>query len=136
MNELMSMDCIVFSSFPPYPLWVATRSSVRSVQAVCNPALPVPGVEKRMTDVDDGIRGNVGIVISAVERDSGRIRLAFDDVTATSTESPQHWRATSLFTWNEYDPADIENMSLSNEDFQNIGKMMVARIHAFRSQKR
>ena len=89
-----------------------------------------------MTEVDDGVRGKVGIVISAVERDSGRIRLAFDDVTATSTESPQHWRATSLFTWNEYDPADIENMSLSDEDFQNIGEMVVARIHALQKPDR
>jgi hypothetical protein len=89
-----------------------------------------------MTDVDDTIRGKVGIVISAVARDSGRIRLVFDDVAATSTESPQHWRATCLFTWNEYDPADIENMSLSDEDFQNIGENVVARIHALLSQKR
>lgn len=89
-----------------------------------------------MTEVDDGIRGSVGIVISAVERDSGRIRLVFDDAAATSSAAPQQWQAVHLFTWNEYDPADIENMGLSDEDFQNIGEMVVARIHALRSQKR
>ena len=85
-----------------------------------------------MSEVDDGVRGEVGIVVSAVERENGRVRLVFDDVAATSTEPPQEWRSTCLFTWNEYDPDDLADMNLSDEDFQRIGEMVVARIHALR----
>lgn len=81
-----------------------------------------------MDEVDDGIRGEVGIVISAVERANGRLRLVLDDVRPAGAG----WRPFCLFTWNDYDLHDFANMSLSDEDFQLIGQMVVARIAALR----
>lgn len=89
-----------------------------------------------MAEVDDGARGTVGIVISAVDREDGQVRLIFDDVAVASGAATQEWRATCLYTWNEYDADDLANMNLSDEDYQRIGEMVVARIAALRATRR
>ena len=81
-----------------------------------------------MDEVDDGIRGEVGIVVSVVERTNGRLRLVLDDAKPAGAD----WRPFCLFTWNDYDPRDFADMNLTSEDFQRIGEMVVARIAALR----
>ena len=81
-----------------------------------------------MADVDDGIRGEIGIVVSAVERTNGRLRLVLEDVEPAGAE----WRPFCLFTRHDYDPRDFAEMNLSDQDFQHIGEMVVARIAALR----
>ena len=87
-----------------------------------------------MAVVDDGIRGEVGIVISAVDRADGRVRVVFDDVAATGDSKDREWRPTALFTWNEYADADLTGMSLSMQDFAAIGEVVVARLQALRKR--
>jgi hypothetical protein len=87
-----------------------------------------------MSDVDDGVRGEVGIVISVVERDGGRVRVIFDDVRSEGGSPARHWRETALFTWNEYEEADLSEMSLSSGDFAQIGEAVVARLQAMRKR--
>jgi hypothetical protein len=87
-----------------------------------------------MSEVDDGARGEVGIVISAVERGGGRVRLVFDDVVAEKAVASRCWRAGALFTWNEYEESALSEMTLSAEDFAAIGEMVVARLQALRKR--
>lgn len=84
-----------------------------------------------MDEEDDGIRGEVGIVVSAVERPNGRLRLVLDDAKPDGAE----WRPFCLFTWHDYDPRDFAGMNLSDQGFQRIGEMVVARIAALRGPK-
>lgn len=81
-----------------------------------------------MSEVDDGARGDVGIVITAVERGAGCVRVVFDDVRVENGAAHRHWRPIRLFTWNEYDESALSEMSLSTEEFAAIGEMVVARL--------
>lgn len=87
-----------------------------------------------MSEVDDGARGDVGIVITAVERGAGRVRMVFDDVRVEGGAAHQHWRPITLFTWNEYDESALSEMSLSTDEFAAIGEMVVARLQALRKR--
>ena len=87
-----------------------------------------------MSEVDDGVRGDVGIVISTVERGNGRVRLVFDDVVAEAGAPSRRWRAVTLFTWKDHDESALSEMSLSTEDFAAIGEMVVARLQALRKR--
>jgi hypothetical protein len=86
-----------------------------------------------MSEVDDGIRGDVGIVISAVERPNGRVRVIFDDVLWENGPKPR-WSPRTLFTWNEYEESALSEMALSPSDFAAIGEAVVARIQALRKR--
>jgi len=88
----------------------------------------------KMSEVDDGTRGEVGVVVSAVEQGAGRVRLIFDDVVAEGRPLPQNWRPVVLFTWNEYDESALSEMSLSTDEFAAIGEMVVARLQALRKR--
>lgn len=87
-----------------------------------------------MCEVDDGVRGEIGIVISAVERGVGRVRVVFDDVRAEGGATNRCWRPITLFTWNEYDESALAEMALAAEEFAAIGEAVVARLQAIRGR--
>lgn len=87
-----------------------------------------------MSEVDDGTRGDVGIVITAVDRGSGRVRMILDDVSAEGGAAQRRWRPVVLFTWNEYEEPALSELSLSTEEFAAIGEMVVARLQALRKR--
>jgi hypothetical protein len=89
-----------------------------------------------MSEVDDGARGEVGIVITAVERGAGRVRVVFDDVRVEDGAAHRRWRPIALFTWNEYEESALSEMSLSTEEFAAIGEAVVARLQALRNRGR
>jgi hypothetical protein len=87
-----------------------------------------------MSEVDDGARGEFGIVVSVVERDDGRARIIFDDVVSEGGTPARRWRSTVLFTWNEYAESALSAMSLSTDEFAQIGELVVARLQALRKR--
>jgi hypothetical protein len=59
-----------------------------------------------------------------------QVSAIFDDVVAESEDNPTVWRFNTFYTWNTYDNSDIDEMQLSNMQFEKIGAAVVARLLA------
>jgi len=80
---------------------------------------------------DDGIRSKFGIAICLRDMGNGKSRLFFDDVKSDKEENPIQWGFDNFYTYTpELDNTDIDVMDLTNERFQEIGKVVVARLLA------
>lgn len=75
---------------------------------------------------DDETRGDVGVVVSLVDRGDGQVRLVFDDVVA---DGPQRlWRHHVLFTTRDCDRAGPQDLALTDEQLRDIGWNLVTRL--------
>jgi len=79
-----------------------------------------------LQEADDGVRGREGVVVCLTDRGNGTSRLILDDVMAESGT----WRRKPFYAWNEYDSALLNEMSLTDDDYQRIGEALVARLLA------
>jgi hypothetical protein len=79
---------------------------------------------------DDGARGASGVAVSIVEREGGRARLVFDDITRTGTAAPFQWNSEWFFTRVEFELVDLLEGQLDDKDYANIGHAIVARLAA------
>ena len=71
-----------------------------------------------------------GVVAHILEEDDGNIRLFLDDVKASrGTELPV-WEHQGLFTSNDYCSETFISLSLSKEQFAEIGESLVIRLLA------
>ncbi|WP_417530848.1 hypothetical protein [Marinobacter lipolyticus] len=68
-------------------------------------------------------------VAAYIEPAGGEIRLTFDDME-TESVAPTTWTKTTHFTSNTYPEAELENMSLSKEQYAEIGENLVLRLLA------
>ena len=83
-----------------------------------------------MTTLDDGIRGDHGLVASLVSRADGTVRLILDDAVVAPSTGVMHWRKQGLYTFIDW-PCDAgEKMSLSPEAYQALGESLMARLLA------
>ncbi len=69
-----------------------------------------------------------GVAAFLQAKNNGKIRLVFNDVEASSETNNLNWRHNVLFTHNDYDAETIKNMSLSKEQFAEIGENLVIRL--------
>ena len=61
----------------------------------------------------------------------GTSRIFFDDVRANKKQNPINWEHERFFSFTPaFENAAIDNMDLSEEDFQKIGQAVVARLLA------
>ncbi|MGB8714798.1 MAG: hypothetical protein WCD66_00380 [Rhodanobacteraceae bacterium] len=82
-------------------------------------------------ETDSTHRATEGIVICLRDLGDGHSRLIFDDVIADDRVAPQRvWRHRVFFTHNAYPNESLDNMELSDEQFQEIGEAVVARLLA------
>jgi hypothetical protein len=80
---------------------------------------------------DDKIRGKLGLAVCLRDMGNGTSRLFFDDVTADKTENPINWKHAYFYTFTpEFKNSDIEEMNLTEDQFQKIGVAVVARLLA------
>jgi putative pyrroloquinoline-quinone binding quinoprotein/PQQ enzyme-like repeat protein len=80
----------------------------------------------RPREVDDGKRGLTGLAVSIVERPDGKARLVFDNIRRSGSAPPFQWSTTYLYTWIEFDLADLVGSTLDHQYFVNIGRAVVA----------
>jgi hypothetical protein len=87
-------------------------------------------------ELDDRKRATDGVV--ACIRDEGdKFRLIFDDVESKSQENPTSWDFRTFFTWNMYDKDGILESELTDEQYQDIGFNLMARLAAiYKTKKR
>ncbi|MCG8052444.1 MAG: hypothetical protein AB2735_15245 [Candidatus Thiodiazotropha taylori] len=82
-------------------------------------------------EIDDRQRAKVGLAICLRDMGNGTSRFFIDDVLADREENPIQWRYDTFCTFSpEFDNASIDDMNLTEQQFQEIGVAVVARLLA------
>ena len=82
-------------------------------------------------DFDVKIRTKVGVTVCIRDMGNGTSRVFFDDVEANSLQNPINWQYQSFYTFSpELNNTTLENMELTDAEFQHIGVSLVARLLA------
>ena len=82
-------------------------------------------------ETDDSLRTSRGVVVCLRDMGNGTSRLFFDDVTADRAANPINWSHDSFFTFTpEFSNSVVDAMKLSDEQLQDIGVAVVARLLA------
>ena len=80
---------------------------------------------------DDKIRDRKGVVVSLRDMGDGTSRIFMDDVMGDSVEIPITWKHDYFYTFtSEYKNEIVNEMALSDKEFQKIGEAIVARLLA------
>jgi len=78
---------------------------------------------------DDKIRSNIGLALCLRDMGNGTSRIFIDDVKSDKLQLPINWQHDYFYTFTpELDNQAIDNMELSDEQFQKIGEAVVARL--------
>ena len=83
-----------------------------------------------MPDVDDTIRSQKGVVASLRDMGNGTSKLILDDVSSGSVTNPITWSFDCFYTWRDYSGADLDQLKLSDREYQLIGENLVLRLLA------
>ena len=82
-------------------------------------------------EFDDKKRSKSGSAICLRDMGNGKSRIFLDDVVADKNKNPITWKYDCFYTFTpELDNAEIDDMNLTEEQFQNIGVAVVARLLA------
>jgi hypothetical protein len=80
---------------------------------------------------EENHRAKEGVAVCLRDLGDGRSRLIFDDVVADDpSERAPVWRHKAFFTHNAYANHQLDNMQLTDQQFQEIGQAIVARLLA------
>ena len=71
-----------------------------------------------------------GVTVFLQKQSDGKHRLIINDVVASSDTDKPDWKHSILYTYNNYDSVALKNMSLSQEQFAEIGQNIIARLIA------
>jgi hypothetical protein len=83
-----------------------------------------------MCDVDDGVRGTVGILISVVDVGQSGVRLVFDRVKRDG----KCWIRTEFATSKDMDKSTLLEMTMPEEDLNSIGLVLAAELSALKGR--
>jgi len=79
-----------------------------------------------MVDVDNAGRSKNGVVLCLQNMGNGRSKLIFDDVQGDSSSNPITWSFENFFTLGDYCDEDLDQMKLTDREYQMIGENLVA----------
>jgi len=68
-----------------------------------------------------------GVVAYIQETDDGKITLTFDDVSSEK-QPPSSWQRVVLYTSNSYDSDVMKKLSLTKQQFAEIGENLIIRL--------
>ena len=71
-----------------------------------------------------------GVAAYLKDDENGMLHLVLDDVEAMSGENTPDWKHLVPYTSNAYDEKSIKDLSLSKEQFAEIGENLVIRLLA------
>jgi len=71
-----------------------------------------------------------GVAAYLKQEEDGKLTLMLNDVEATSSNDSPNWKHNVLFTSNSYEADSLINLSLSKEQFAEIGENLVIRLLA------
>ena len=81
-------------------------------------------------DADDGTRPRLGVVVTLLDLGDGTSRLIMDDVSSDYLRRETSWKHEWFFTRMKFSSKDMDEMSLSAEDYRAIGESIMARLLA------
>ncbi|MGO1069539.1 hypothetical protein [Lysobacter sp. CA199] len=82
-------------------------------------------------EYDDKIRTKKAVVVCLRDMGDGTSRFFFDDVDGNQESLPIDWKHNSFFTFTPaFDNAALDEMSLDDDWYQQIGVMLAARLLA------
>lgn len=71
-----------------------------------------------------------GVAAFIKDQANGSVVLVLNDVEAVSSSEEPNWKHVSLFTSSSYNADSLKNLSLSKEQFADIGENLVIRLLA------
>ena len=71
-----------------------------------------------------------GVAAFVKDQGDGSVSLVFNDIVATSLFVGGTWKHVALFTSNSYSVDSFKNLSLSKEQFAEIGENLIIRLLA------
>jgi hypothetical protein len=82
-------------------------------------------------EIDSNLRAKEGVVICLRDLGDGSSLLIFDDVVADDPSRRERaWRHKLFYTHTTYNNDHLDHMELSDQQFQEIGEAVVARLLA------
>ncbi len=82
-------------------------------------------------EYDDKIRSKMGLAVCLRDMGDGKSRIFMDDVKSDQQELPINWKHDYFYTFTpEFNNDAIDEMQLTDEEFQKIGAAVVARLLA------
>ena len=82
-------------------------------------------------EFDDKIRSKYGLNVCLRDMGNGTSRIFIDDVKSDKQENPINWHYDCFYTFTpELENGAVDEMKLTDEEFQNIGAAVVARLLA------
>ena len=82
-------------------------------------------------EYDDKIRSSLGVVVCLRDMGDGISRLFFDDVKSDQLLNPINWTHNYFYTFTpELKNVPLDAMELSEDQYQQIGVALVARLLA------
>jgi hypothetical protein len=73
-----------------------------------------------------------GVVATLHQISDGHFRLTFDDVKSVLTLDAITWRREGLFTYRDFNFSSLRDLSLTKEQFAEIGENLLIRLMANR----
>ena len=80
---------------------------------------------------DDNIRSETGLAVCLRDMGNGKSRIFIDDVMADNKQNPINWSYNCFYTFSpELDNQSLNEMNISEKQFQDIGAAVLARLLA------
>jgi len=79
-----------------------------------------------MSKADDSMRTPKAVVACLRDNGDGTSKLIFDEVDGDSINNPIEWSFACFYTWRDYDTRSLDEMKLSDREYQMIGENLIA----------
>jgi len=79
-----------------------------------------------MSKADDSMRTPKAVVACLRDNGDGTSKLIFDEVDGDSINNPIEWSFACFYTWLDYDNRSLDEMKLSDREYQMIGENLIA----------
>ena len=80
--------------------------------------------------LDDGVRPNLGVVVSLLDIGGGQCRVILDDVRSAESRRETTWSYDLFYTHKLLDSNAVNLMELSDEEYRGLGIAIMARLIA------
>jgi hypothetical protein len=82
------------------------------------------------SEMDDGSRPSLGVVVSLLDRGDGKSRLIMSDVRSQTPLRATTREFDAFYTHKSYNNASLDEMMLTDDEYRDIGIALMARLLA------
>ena len=79
---------------------------------------------------DDGVRPDLGVVVSLLDIGGGKCRVILDDVRSGAPHRDTTWSFDVFYTHTVLDSDPVDRMELSDDEYRGLGVAILARLIA------